>query len=415
MMMVASLAVCVVAVTGSDPAVFAGVAVRGAVSDDDVVQVTEQLRSMFQARGARVVAPIENKGTRERERRVLKDLDDRLDDAARAAAATDWNGARELLQDALALFEEHLAFTDDDAAWARYRELLVLQSTALLHVNDKVGADQELLQLLAVEPDWRPKKGVTPAAVAARFDAVRDEARATPPASLEVKSRPAGAKVLVDGRRAGRAPVAIELPPGVHYVIVEDHGRVHHQRVVVGDGGARVSARLGSPELEASVRLLAQLRQPATKKAELLDLASDVADVALVAVVLPWGRSVQVVCARVTDGELDAVVAAPLPRNPGAREKVVFQLVEAALTQKADGWIAAADAAQALRPLLLSGMGDTSINDAPEPAPTGLIIGGVVGGLVVVAAVGLGAALVFLNESNKDKGFTYGIDASALE
>ncbi|MDP2344294.1 MAG: PEGA domain-containing protein [Deltaproteobacteria bacterium] len=413
--MLLALAMCVAGVSGSDPPVFAGVAVRGAVKDADVVQVTEQLRQVFGARGARVVTPVERKATLERERRVLKDLDERLDDAARAAADDDWNVAREVLQDALALFEEHLAFTEDDAAWARYREMLILQSTALLKVKDKAGADRALLQLLAVEPDWRPQKGVTPVDVAARFDIVRDESRSTPPVSLEVKSRPAGAKVLVDGRRAGRAPVAVEVPPGVHYVIVEESGRVHRQRVVVTESGGRVSARLGSPELEASLRLTSQLRKPETRKADLLELAYDVADVAVVAVVLPYGQSVQVVCARVTDGELDAVVGAPLPRGEGAREKVVFNLVEAALTQKADGWVGTGDPAVTLRPLLLTGVGDATINDAPEPAPVGLIIGGVAGGLAVVAAIGLGVGLVIQNEGNKDKGFTYGVDASALE
>ena len=411
----ASIVVCVIAVSGGDPPVFAGVAVRGGVKDADVVQVTEQLRQVFQARGARVVTPVERKATLERERRVLKDLDERLDDAARAAGDDDWNQAREVLQDALALFEEHLAFTEDDAAWARYREMLILQSTALLKVKDKAAADRALLQLLSVEPDWKPKKGVTPVDVAARFDVVRDESRSTPPVSLEVKSRPAGAKVLVDGRRAGRAPVAVEVPPGVHYVIVEESGRVHRQRVVVSERGGRVSARLGSPELEAALRLTTQLRQPETKKAELLELAYDVADVAIVAVVVPWGQSVQVICARVTDGELDAVVGAPLPRGEGAREKVVFNLVEAALTQKADGWIGTASPAVTLRAQLLTGIGDATINDAPEPVSAGLIVGGVVGTLAVVAGLGIGAALLFVNEDNKDKGFTYGVDASALE
>jgi hypothetical protein len=413
--MLLTLVLCVAGASASDPPVFAGVAVRGGVKEADVVQVTEQLRQVFGARGARVVTPVERKATLERERRVLKDLDERLDDAARAAADDDWNQAREVLQDALALFEEHLAFTEDDAAWARYREMLILQVTALLKVKDKAGADRQLLQLLAVEPDWKPQKGKTPVDVAARFDVVRDESRSTPPVSLEVKSRPAGAKVLVDGRRAGRAPVAVEVPPGVHYVIVEETGRVHRQRVVVTDRGGRVSARLGSPELEASLRLTGQLRKPETKKADLLELAYDVADVAVVAVVLPYGQSVQVVCARVTDGELDAVVAAPLPRGEGAREKVVFNLVEAALTQKADGWVGTSDPAVTLRPLLLTGTGDATINDAPEPAPVGLIVGGVVGGLAAVAVVGLGVGLVFQNEANKDKGFTYGVDASSLE
>ncbi len=403
----------------ADAPVFAGVAARGDVLDKDVVQVTEQLRQVFAGRGAKIVTPVERKATVERERRVLKDLDERLEDAARGAAAAkdvdDWNGVREILQDAVVVFEENLAFTEDDAAWARYRELLLLQVRAFLQVKDKAAADRALLQLLAVEPDWKPQKGVTPADVAARSDIVRDESRSTAPVSLEVKSRPPGAKVLVDGRRAGRAPVAVEVPPGVHYVIVEEGGRVFRQRVVVGDEGGRVSARLGSPELEAAQRLTAQLRKAETKKSDLLDLAYDVADVTVVAVVMPWGQSVQVVCARVTDGELDAVVAARLPRGEGAREKAVFNLVEAALTQKADGWVGASDPATTLRPLLLSGVGDRAVDDEPEPASAGLLIGGIAGGVALVGALAVGVAVVVVNEGNKDKGFTYAVDASAFQ
>ena len=413
-MLWASLVVCFATVTDSDAPVFAGVAVRGQVQAVDVVQVTEQLRRIFGARGARVVTPVERKATVERERRVLNDLDDRLDEAGRVIAAENWDSARDLLRDAFLLFEENLAFTEDDAAWSRYREMLILQSMVLLQLNDKTGAELSLVQLLAVEPDWKPKKGVTPTAVAAQFDVVRAEARLVQPVSMEVKSRPAGGKVLVDGRRAGRAPVAIEVPPGVHYVVVEEAGRVHQQRVVVSDSGARVSARLGSPELEAALRLTAQLRKPETRKSDLLDLAYDVADLTFVAVVLPYGQSVQVVCARVTDGQLDAVVASPMPRGEGAREQVLFRLVEAALNQKADGWVGTATSAVGLRTLLLSGAGDATSDDAPEPVPLGLIVGVVVGAVAVVSGVGLGVAAVLNNEGNKDKGFTYAVDASAF-
>lgn len=409
---------------------FAGVAVRGDVLDKDVVQVTEQLRSVFAGRGAKIVTPVEKKATVEKERRLMKDLDERLDDAARAAEDDDWNSVRGVLSEALDVFEENLAYTEDDAAWARYREMMVMTATAQLKVKDKAAADRAILQLLAVEPDWKPqtkeplpkkpKKGdgpplTTEQELLQRYEAVRDESRSTPPVSLEVKSRPPGAKVLVDGRRAGRAPVAVEVPPGVHYVIVEESGRVFRQRVVVTEEGGRVSARLGSPELEAAQRLTAQLRKPETKKAELLDLAYDVADVAVVAVVVPYGQSVTVVCARVTDGELDAVVGAHLPRGEGAREKAVFNLVEAALNQKADGWVDTGDNPLTLRPLLLQGTGDRTINDEPEPVSVPLVIGVVAGVVVVVGGVGLGVAAIVVSEGNKDKGFTYGVDATALE
>lgn len=411
------LLVLFAAAPAADPPVFAGVAVRGDIADKDVVQVTEQLRAVFGARGARVVTPVEKKATVEKERRLMKDLDERLDDAARAFEGAeevdDWNAAGEILKEALVVFEENLAFTEDDAAWARYREMMLMTAQGRLKADDRPGADRALRQLLAIEPDWKPAKG-TDAEIVKRFDAVRTGARVTTLVSLEIKSRPAGAKVLVDGRRAGRAPVAVEVVPGVHYVIVEESGHVDRQRVVVTDDGGRVSSRLGSPELEAAQRLTGQLRKPETKKQELLDLAGDVADVTVVAVAVPWGQSVEVVCARVTDGELDAVVATRLPRGEGAREKAVFALVEAALTQKADGWVAVSESPTTLRPLLLSGVGDRSVEDEPEPVSVPLVVGSIIGGVAVASAIGIGVAAAVINETNKDKGFTYGVDASGL-
>ena len=147
----------------------------------------------------------------------------------------------------------------------------------------------------------------------------------------------------------------------------------------------------------------------------MLDLAYDVADVAIVAVVVPYGGSVSVVCARVTDGELDAVVGAHLPRGEGAREKAVFNLVEAALNQKADGWVDAADPAITLRPLLFSGTGDRTIADEPEPVNLPLVIGSIVGGVAVVSGIGLGVAVIVINEGKKDVGFFYSVDTSGLE
>ena len=103
-----------------------------------------------------------------------------------------------------------------------------------------------------------------------------------------------------------------------------------------------------------------------------------------------------------------------MPRGEGAREQVLFRLVEAALNQKADGWVGTATSAVGLRTLLLSGAGDATIDDAPEPVPLGLIVGVVVGAVAVVSGVGLGVAAVLNNEGNKDKGFTYAVDASAF-
>lgn len=403
------------------PPVFAGIAVRGAVAADEATAVADELRRLFAERGAHVIVQAARTVVEQRQQRDLGAMDARLDDAARALAAGDAETAREDVKEAIRMFEEALAFAEDDAAWARYREALLLQATVLWKLRDKLGADGALLQLLAVEPEWKPKRGTLPADLLARIELVRDDARSTPTATLEVKSRPAGARVLIDGRRAGRAPVAVDVAPGIHYVLVEDAGRIHRERVVVAEAGARVSARLGSPEMEAAAALVRQLRAPATPKRQLLELAWDVADVTVVAVVLPWGGGSQVVCARVVEGELAAVVGAIVPRAEAPRAQALFTVVDAALTRAKDAWVgkdAARLDAALLRDTLLQGQGDIDAAIADDGGGGGpsipLIVGGVVGAAAVVGGIALGVVTWLGAEDEKERGFRYAVDGSGL-
>jgi hypothetical protein len=406
-----------------DEAVFAGTAVRGAVAPETATAIAEDLRRLFGGRGARVVVQAESRTVVARQGADLGAMDARLDDAARALADGDLAGARTDVTDGIALFEEALAFAEDDAAWARYREALLLQAAIGARARDTRAIDDALLQLLAVEPEWQPRRGSLPGDVAARVEFARDDARATPPAPLEVKSRPPNARVLVDGRRAGRAPVAVEVLPGVHYVLVEEDGKVHRERAVVTAAGARVTARLGSPEMEAAAVLVRQLRAPATTKKQLVELAVDIADKTLVAVVVPYGKATQVFIGRMRDEQLDVVVGATVPLAEAARAQALFDLVEAAMTRPADAWITVKNApsgdAAKLRESLLQGQGDLAaavvVADASSGPPVSLIVGGVLGGLVIVGGTTAGVLAWLANESEKDRGFRYAIDGSGLE
>ncbi len=398
--------------------VFAGVAVRGAVDTAAVEQVRLELARLFAERGVKVVVPVAVAVTEQKKARALAELDERLDAAAVAFKRRDWAEARTAAVEALTIFEEKLAYTDDDAGWARYRELLLLVADAQLSANDRAAADETLGQLLVVEPDYKPTKQVAArlsAALLERLDLVRDNQRSTPRTSLEVKSRPPGARVLVDGRGAGRAPVAVEVLPGIHYVLVDDEGKLHTERVVVGADGARVTARLGSPEAEAAAALMARMKDPLPKR-DFAEAAADVADVTLAALVVPWGPTVQVVVARVTDGELDAVIGARLPRREGPREKALFQLVDAALKNPKDTWVGVDEDTASLRPALLQGAGDpgAKVVDEDEPLNIPLLVGGIVGGVVVVAGAATGTVLFLQSEAQKDEGFRYVVDTSSF-
>jgi hypothetical protein len=403
--------------------VFAGVAIRGAVVPELATAITEDLRRLCAGRGARVVVQAERRAVVERQARDLGAMDAQLDDAARALSDGDLASATGLVAEGIAIFEEALAFAEDDAAWARYREALLLQAAVHAQSHDDHGVDDSLRQLLAVDPEWKPRRGTLSPELLRRFEVVRDETKATPPAALEVKSRPPDARVLVDGRRAGRAPVAIEVSPGVHYVLVEHDGRIARERVVVTDAGGRVTARLGSPEMEAAAALVRQLRAAATTKKELVEGASDVADTTLVAVVLPWGHAAQVFIARVGDGTLDAVVGATVPAAAAAREQALFDLVDAALVRPKDEWVAVKNAPSGdpakLRESLLQGQGDIAaaavVADEGSGPPTSFIVGGILGGVVIVGGTALGVFAWLGSEGEKDRGFRYRIDGSGLE
>jgi hypothetical protein len=399
--------------------VYAGAARRGRVADDDLDAVAAALARRFAERGVKVVEPLAVVVTEERKARAIDVFDERLAAAAAAFGRREWDEARGAMTTALGVFEEGLAFTEDDAAWARYRELLLLVADAQLAANDRAAADETLLQLLAIEPDLSPAvaaKAKLSGQLVERLAALSSSPAATARATLGVKSRPPGARVLVDGRGAGRTPVAVEVPPGIHYVSVRDGDAIVTERVVVPSSGARVTARLGSAEAEAATLLVLQLRSPLSKRV-FTEAAVDVADVTLAAVVVPWGPSVQVLIARVTDGELDAVHGARLPRNEAQREATLFALVEAALTRADDGWVGVTEDRGLLRTAFLQGVGDETavLDDEKEPMSLPVLVGAAVGGVAVAA--GAAAIIVFVvgNEARKDEGFRYVVDASGLQ
>src|SRR5690606_12860334 len=94
------------------------------------------------------------------------------------------------------------AFTTDEA---RAREVLA----------DVVRADPSLE---LEEARWAPK-------LRALFDEVRAEVLGRPTGVLSVRSLPAGARVVVDGRPLGQTPVTLsQLPAGQHAVWLELDG-----------------------------------------------------------------------------------------------------------------------------------------------------------------------------------------------
>jgi PEGA domain len=247
-------------------------------------------------------------------------------------------------------------------------------------------------------------------------DDVKGQLAAAPRASLEIKSRPPGARVVVDGRRRGKAPMVLEdLSPGAHYVLMDSPDGRHTERVELDDEGARVLAKVGGKKRANAKEVLALVEKPVGAK-QLVDIASEAGDDVVVAVLLPAGKNLDVICGRIADGEVKSVLgitAGPLEND---RETAAFLLAEGIREQKKDRWLDTDSTRNAgeLREQLFTGKGSTVIEeegDGPSPA---LIAVGIIGGVGVATALGVGVALFAVREARKDEGFTWSVDGSRL-
>jgi hypothetical protein len=233
-----------------------------------------------------------------------------------------------------------------------------------------------------------------------------------------VQSKPAGAQVLVDGKRRGQTPLLIEdMTPGVHYVAIVGNGGRHNERVVIDDVGARVSAHVGSKKGAAAKEVVRSIEKP-TSAQEFVLAVQAVDDDGLVAVILPAGTKVDVIGARVTGGAVTVACAVRVPDNDNDRDRALFALVEGLLDSKADAWLDQnkGDDASVLRQQLFAGMGNRALPDKRDDGPVSpaALAGGIVLGVLLVAITGTVVGLSVARELKKDEGFTWGVDTSRL-
>lgn len=397
--------------------VYLGAASRGSVDPE----VARAFRGSLERSLARHGVPVldSSGGTEDDAGRSLADARRKLDEAT--AAWSDGHAALvlEAVARGLEAFERGAAFTSAPEAWQVYRDLLSLRALVLLEEDKPREADDALRALLVVLPRYAPRRDRAPPALVRHVDDVKDELRSLPPAVLEVHSKPAGGIVVVDGKKRGRAPLIIEdVVPGHHYVAVEGPSGRYARRIQVGEDGARVTARLGGRKAAAARKVVEALGAPMSAPA-FVEAVSDVDDDALVAVLLPAGKKVEILGARVRDGEVRVVCGVRAANNENDREKASYLLVEGLVERRADAWLddaaeEGADPAE-LRPRFFSGTG-TSVIDEDEPAPVSpaAVAVGVLGGIAAAAAIGTGVALYVSRELKKDEGFTWSVDTSGL-
>jgi PEGA domain len=117
------------------------------------------------------------------------------------------------------------------------------------------------------------------------------ESASATPASVIVKSTPAGADINVDGKYVGSTPSTVQIAPGDHQISIEKEGLTPWQRTmtVSAGGNSTIDATLGVPEAPKTEQAQAEdktvnLAQPdslgesakrARQRRACLDLAKD--------------------------------------------------------------------------------------------------------------------------------------------
>lgn len=95
-------------------------------------------------------------------------------------------------------------------------------SGLVLMLREKVDeAEGQFRQLIALDNAFDPPEGMLQPAHREALERARRQLLSGNPTEVKIASEPAGATVIVDGRKAGKAPVAVPLYPGRHFVRLE--------------------------------------------------------------------------------------------------------------------------------------------------------------------------------------------------
>jgi hypothetical protein len=239
----------------------------------------------------------------------LDDLKRLVGDAQGRFFDGDFEGAVEQATEGIKRFELKFAYSDNEDAWSTYSELQILRVLALKRIDEDKKAEEVLEALCAQRPSFIPDPSVVPPKTVSLhrevLDRLKKKAKNAKP--LKVVSRPAGAQVVIDGRKVGVSPVEVaDLLPGEHYVLVSVGEERFEEKVTVGAKGKLLEAELGDPRAGAARQFNDRLRLR-TPVASLEGMANKIAPSVLTAVISRAGRRVEVLVGRFDRGRLEAV------------------------------------------------------------------------------------------------------------
>jgi hypothetical protein len=99
--------------------------------------------------------------------------------------------------------------------WELQRNVLT-NLAQVLGRSDKSAAQAVLIQILSVEPDYKPDPSVFPPSFIAQVKTLQHELKRKPASELQVTTEPAETGIVVGGRPMGLAPMSVPLPPGLY-------------------------------------------------------------------------------------------------------------------------------------------------------------------------------------------------------
>jgi len=117
-----------------------------------------------------------------------------------------------------------------DSRWALERDVWTLLAQARAK-SSRSSAEAALRRIYRVEPEYHPDTSLYPPSFRKVAEEVRKKQARTATSRLDVAVSPAGTDVYVDGRKLGKAPVSLRLPPG-GYRVEADFGHRSLSRTV---------------------------------------------------------------------------------------------------------------------------------------------------------------------------------------